>query len=467
LAIAVSVLFLLGFAASAFAIHAEIPSETQAVVAKGETQVTLGGSIRVRGEIRENTTDFNSDLHDSTSWYDQRVRLSAGIKVSDDVSGLIMLESNGGGSDGYIWGPGGNSAVGIYPVGNSKPTDMHINQAWILYTNDLVNVKIGRMPLALGNLLFFDHRKFGDDAIVLYKDIDNIHLAFLTAKLNEGLTGGGADFLCGIDVAPADGVVDDGSPLITPIAGACPAGTAPFIVSTAASAVSTATAGDADAYVALVSYKGDGYNISGDITWVDDNSFGPNTDLYNLGARADIKLSDLVTLRGDVEFQFGSLSDTVDFGGYAFMLGADFDLETLDIGVEAGLGSGDDNPADGDFDMFVNSLSSGVPYIAFVRGTRTPDNSGISNLTYIKATVKASPMDKMTVKGALIYMMLTEELVPGGDDDEGIEIDASMHYNLAKNLKYWVEGGYFMAGDAKGTNADDAYALRHGIELTF
>jgi len=35
LALALGVLFTLGFAASAFAIHAEIPAETQAVVAKG------------------------------------------------------------------------------------------------------------------------------------------------------------------------------------------------------------------------------------------------------------------------------------------------------------------------------------------------------------------------------------------------------------------------------------------------
>jgi hypothetical protein len=469
LAIAVSVLFLLGFAASAFAIHAEIPSETQAVVAKGETQVTLGGSIRVRGEIRQNTTDLNDDLQDSMSWYDQRVRLSAGIKVSDDVTGLLMLESNGGGSDGYTWGSS-NGAAGAYGVGNGKPTDMHINQAWINYTNDLINVKIGHMPLALGNKLFFDHRKFGDDAIVLYKDIDNIHIAGIVIKLSEGLVTT-AD-ICAVDlvnnltgIAPPDGIPDVPIVLALPAAGACPVGTVAIDTS---SAVDTAGAGDANGYVGLVAYKGDGYNISGDITWVDDNA--NTTDLYNLGVRADAKLSDLVTIRGDIEFQFGEASATVDLGGYAGMLGADFDLENFDIGVEVGIGSGDDPLTLDENEGFINSLSSGVPYITFVRGTRTGalgDNLGISNLTYLKATVKASPMDKMDVKGAVVYMLATEEPIPGGDDDIGIEIDASMHYSLAKNLKYWVEGGYLMAGDAYGANTDDAYALRHGIEMSF
>jgi len=40
-----AVLFVLSFAASAFAIHAEIPAESQAVVGKGTTQITLGGEL--------------------------------------------------------------------------------------------------------------------------------------------------------------------------------------------------------------------------------------------------------------------------------------------------------------------------------------------------------------------------------------------------------------------------------------
>ena len=64
LAILLGAVFVLGFAASAFAIHAEIPAETQAVVSKGATQINIGGDLRFRGEMTQNTGDLNSDKAD-------------------------------------------------------------------------------------------------------------------------------------------------------------------------------------------------------------------------------------------------------------------------------------------------------------------------------------------------------------------------------------------------------------------
>jgi hypothetical protein len=49
LAIILGAFFVLSLAASAFAIIAEIPSETQGAVAAGGVQITLGGELRVRG----------------------------------------------------------------------------------------------------------------------------------------------------------------------------------------------------------------------------------------------------------------------------------------------------------------------------------------------------------------------------------------------------------------------------------
>ena len=56
------------------------------------------------------------------------------------------------------------------------------------------------------------------------------------------------------------------------------------------------------------------------------------------------------------------------------------------------------------------------------------------------------------------------------DDELGWEIDGKVTYKLAKNLKYWVEGGYLFVGDAyndANDEADDAWRLRHGIQLSF
>ncbi len=446
LAIAISAIFLLGFAASAFAIHAEIPSETQAVVAKGETQITLGGSIRARGEVIENIYydedindfteaelgfDFNGDgdladsfKSDKAAW-DQRVRLSMDARVADNVQGFVMLEAgNGDTADNWTWGESGNGATGVYTFGNAHRGQVQILEAWINYTNDTVNLKIGHMPLALGNLLFFDHRKFGDDAVVLYKDIDNFHLAALAIKFDE---------------APSTGV-----------------------------------AGDGDGYVGLFAYKGEGYNVSGDVTWVDDNAFA-DTDLYNIGIRGDVKLGDTFTIMADAEFQTGEMAAAdLDYAGYAFLVGAKAKLDPVTLALEFGMGSGDAwDDADTDFDSFVTSLSSGIPYITYVHGTRSANvagaANGITNLTYVKGSVSGSPMEKVTAKADVVWLTATEDYAPDRSDI-GFEIDGNVKYQLAKGLVYWVEGGYFFVDDDYaifGTEADDAYAVRHGIELTF
>ena len=129
LALVLGVIFTLGFAASAFAIHAEIPAETQAVVAKGSTQVTLGGELRFRGEYRH-ANDLNSNstpaastdnaANDSISSYDGRVRIRIQADVSKNTMGVIHLETGSGTTDAYTWGTSGETA-GVYRgVGNGK-----------------------------------------------------------------------------------------------------------------------------------------------------------------------------------------------------------------------------------------------------------------------------------------------------------------------------------------------------------
>ncbi len=460
LAIAVIAVFILGFAATAFAIHAEIPSETQAVVAKGETQITLGGSIRVRGEMIENIFytedindfteaelgfDFNGDgdmldtfSSDKAAW-DQRVRLSMDAKVADNVQGFVMLEAgNGDTADNWTWGESGNGATGVYTFGNAHRGQVQILEAWINYNTEIASLKIGHMPLALGNLIFFDHRKFGDDAVVLYKNIDNFHLAALAIKFKEESTG---------------------------------------------------VADDSNSYVALFTYRGEDFNVSGDVTWVNDNAFfglvpSDDADLVNFGLRGDINITENFNLRADMEMQIGDTNTGLisglpcgladcDFGGYALMAGGSVRLDPVTLDIEVGLGSGDDNAADEDVEIFITSLSSGIPYITYVHGTRSINQAGfgngITNLTYIKGSVIVSPVEKMTARASVVFLKATEDYMPG-TDNVGWEVDGEVKYRLANGLVYWVEGGYFFVDDdyaIVGTEADDAYAVRHGIELTF
>ena len=98
LALILGVLFVLSFSATAFAIHAEIPSETQAVVAAQDIQITLGGELRTRGWFLNNI-DASTRVpagHTDNAYYDERVRLSVDATVAPGIKGYVMLETNGG-----------------------------------------------------------------------------------------------------------------------------------------------------------------------------------------------------------------------------------------------------------------------------------------------------------------------------------------------------------------------------------
>jgi hypothetical protein len=424
------VLFVLGLAGSAFAIHAEIPEDTQSIVAKGTTQVTVGGNIMLRGETRNNTTDFNGDVGDHMNLYNARVRLLVDAKVADNVSGRIHLENGT-----YTWGED-NAAAGIYTMGNSKRDDIELLEGWINYNFGPAAVKVGHMPLALGNKIFFDHTKYGDDAIVFYADPnENVHVGVLTAKFEENSGTDNSD--------------------------------------------------DADAYVALVVYKGEGFGVSGDITMVKDGDQDGTycsaaaeecgVQVYNVGVRGHGTVGP-VTLKGDIEGQFGELDSEVGVGGMAALFGASASLGAVNLSGELAYGSGDDDGED--FDAYITSHNSDGQYVMFVydsrvRGASGATDAGLSNLMYLKLVADSDVSETVNVKGAMAYMMAAEDTnLNGGelDDEVGIEIDAKATVKLAKNLKYWVEAGYFLTGaiyeDADGT-ADDAYALRHGIVLSF
>jgi len=470
LALVLGVLFTLGFAASAFAIHAEIPAETQAVVAKGSTQVTIGGELRFRGEYRYandlNSTaapSSNSDeaADDSISSYDGRVRIRIQADVSKNTQGVIHLESGSVTADTYTWGTSGESA-GVYRgVGNGKKGTLDILEAWILHKFNIgvpAGIKIGHMPLALGNGIFFNHNKFGDDAIVFFMDpTKELHIGLLTIKLLEGTT-----------------TITD----------------------------------DADAYVALFAYKGKGFNLSGDVTYVDDkanhitssgvanggttmSSRDNGTHLINYGIRADVAVGKL-TLKGDLEVQGGKSDyDTsrtgvndITFAGKAYVVGASYKLDSATLSLEYGSGSGDSDSTDTKNNVFVTAVhnSQNMTYVYDYRVVSATGltNTGIANTTYVKAGV-ASKLTKDLSADLNYYVLRATKKQAGtamntaANTDHiskkiGSELDAKITYNLDKNLVYFVEGGYLWTGtyyDSATVVAKDAYAVRNGLTLSF
>ena len=165
LAVSFCTTLVLGFAASASAIHIEAPAETSAVIAKGGL-VTLDGSIRHRGRLFSSNTE--EDNTKQAAFYDGRVRLGTTIKTGDAVTGRVQLETGMDQTDTYTWGAG--SSAGLMS-GGDKQGQLDVLEAWIQYVPSNWGVKVGHMPLALGNKLFFDHTFHGDDAIVAFMNL--------------------------------------------------------------------------------------------------------------------------------------------------------------------------------------------------------------------------------------------------------------------------------------------------------
>jgi hypothetical protein len=463
---------MLGFAASAFAIHAEIPAETQAVVAKGTSQITLGGELRFRGEYKyatdldststPNAAGQNEAADDSSSTYDGRVRIRIQADVSKNTQGVIHLESGTNTGDTYTWADGtsgnpgnGSESAGVYPIGNGKRGNLAILEAWILHKFNIgvpAGIKIGHMPLALGNNIFFNHTKFGDDAIVFFMDpTKELHIGLLTIKLTEG----------------ASATITD----------------------------------DSDAYVALLAYKGKGFNVSADYTLVNDrrNAFtsagavngtrmaagDKGTHLTNIGLRADVTFGNF-NVMADIEKQGGTsdyeTASDIKYKGKAYVVGASYKAAPATIRLKYGSGSGDSDSSDGTNNVFVtavpNTQNMTYVYDYRVASATGSTNTGIANTTFINAGVTADLTKDLNA--VVDYYILRATKVNSAASINGLtthlskkvgsELDAKLTYKLDKNLVYFVEGGYLWTGTFYNSTtviAKDAYAVRHGITLSF
>ena len=127
------------------------------------------------------------DGHSATV-YSTNVNLTVDAKVADNIRGLVELETakDGSANSGlFYWG---DAARGY----DSKPNaDILVRNAWIQYTGAGLGlpagIKIGHMPISLGEKQFLNNERFGDDAILVWIDpTKELHIAAGTVKLNEG-----------------------------------------------------------------------------------------------------------------------------------------------------------------------------------------------------------------------------------------------------------------------------------------
>lgn len=414
----IGTLFVFGLAATAFAVHAEIPAETQAIVAKGTTQVTLSGNLRVRGWIKKDIASDAPADDAGASYYDQRVRLAADA-VAGNVSGRIHLESTSGtfesNKDVYTWGNSDN-----------KPTDVQILEAWINYKGEGLGfpagIKVGHMPLSLGPVtLFYDHTKFGDDAIVLYADpTPETHVSLMTIKADEGATSDNTD--------------------------------------------------DTDIYIAVLNHNVSGHALGLYYAYAnnpDDESKIQDVGIHGKGTIAGLSY----TAQADI--QFGDVDAATDLSAYGVWVALGYKVDPVTIRAMFAYGSGD-NDTDNDEETFQTQLGGNryytVVYDYSVVGATGARYKGIANTTVYNLGVDLAPMENLKVS-LDAYALRASKAPAGISKSIGTEFDVKATYQLAKNLKYFVWGGYLSTGDfyedaGLGTD-DNPMVLMHGLEMAF
>jgi len=153
----------------------------------------------------------------------------------------------------------------------------------------------------------------------------------------------------------------------------------------------------------------------------------------------------------------------------------DFDVSAwlahLDVGVNLGslkltgtilYTSGDDDGSDSDFDGFLAVDIDRTDSICLMEGGYTDDDYYTEKdymldkgLWLFKAAADYKASKKLSVGGALLYMMTAEDIEyldnnneMQKDDSLGIEIDAYLKYKIYDNLEFAVNAGYLFADDA-------------------
>jgi predicted porin len=499
LAVFVGALFMLCFSAAAFAVHAPDAAD-EAVVAKGPTKITLGGKILVRGWYFDNVTGVSGSKEvpvdgDSHAFYSTNVNLWLDAQVSDGLRGMIEFETARGGSANsglYYWGDQGRGY-------DSKPNaDILVRQAWIQYVGTgligiPLGIKIGHMPISLGEKIFLNNERFGDDAILVWADpMKELHIAAGTVKLNEG------DILSHTD--------------------------------------------DLDGYVALATFQWDKDNMVGfNYVWTHSDGNCPSNsykvtdddgnvktitgstnvdelNFSNVGVHAKGMIAGL-SYAAEADFQFGEIEGyltqpdgvdgelvpaTINPKGWGVFAKLGYMIDPVNIRASFAYGSGDDEYFDDDCEEF--QTQQGPDYGAtarlvhytqiYERTVRTASllaklsttvdgnttNTGIANTTYYNLGVDVNLMKdlSLSVDGFLLqasetgawedYLSAIAEESVSVDDDLGWEVDVKLNYKITKNLSYFVEGGYFDAGDFyKDIGAEDEGVTQvvHGLLFTF
>jgi hypothetical protein len=430
LAILLGVFLILSFAITAYA--------------QDETEITLGGKILMRGWYWDNIPASHlPEESQSQAVYSTNLFLTLDAKVTDNLRAFIEVETcnNLIGSSGlYFWGEEGWDT-------KARPF-MFFRQLWIQYTGSgLLGVpsgmKIGHMPIALGEKLFLRNERFGTDGILLWVDpAKELHLAIATAKLDEG------DWRKHSD--------------------------------------------DIDAYILLGTYKLADMTLGANWTWVNSSrTLDDPLNFHNLGVHANGKAAGL-SYAAEVDMQFGKAeniaADDQKFRGWAIFAKLGYALDPINLRGSFAMGSGDSNTGDSkikEFQTIVGndsqSLFARFPNYTLVyeRAVRTTAQdqvltgnirtTGIANTTYYNIGADITPVKDLTFTADAFLIRATKNEF--GSKSAGTEVDVTANYKIAKNFSYFVQAGALWPGkyyeETFGIDKKTVTHLLHGVSLSF
>jgi hypothetical protein len=472
-------LLVLGFAASSFAMQAEIPADTTAAIAKGGTQVTIGGEIRMRAVTAQNTGDFNRNNANGSTYgsadrqiYDYRVRLSVEAKMSPNTIGFIQMEAGGADSESNTgentrFGDEGCKGLGgTFKCGDVKGNSFRVLQAWIQHTGSGLfgvpaYIKVGHQPIVIGQGVFYSHNIYNDDAIIAgITPVKGLDLSAVTVKLQENLQNSADDqtLYSGILSYAFNKDISAGVDVS-------------FLQSQNGSVGTTS-------------------NTTGGTFNVVPGAAGVKADLWNIGANIKAMVSGFkLYVTGDFQMGQANITGTkYPFRGYALTGGAAYTFAPVTLALDLGYGSGD-SKSDKKFSTFMTSQADtpryAFVYDYFVISSTGNKDSGVSNVFFAKAGARADVMKNVMVGGDLILLRAAKKAYGGGSiaasNDAGIpttssnigtEVDFYINYQIDKGLLFYVEGGYLFAGNfwksaTNQTKISDPWVVRPGLKLNF
>ncbi|MGA1797061.1 MAG: hypothetical protein ACMUIL_14515 [bacterium] len=420
-------------------------------VMPARAEVTFNGEYRIRGWALdiEGADDPAGTRSDSTSYWDQRFRLYITAKMSDNLKGVIrMLTPNHVPCDydtaGNIWGSG--DAVDPKPVlWDIAYLDFDVPELQL-------NAKLGRQGIDLGNKIVMGSCKTYD-SVILTKMVRNINLSVLTAKFDEGDTGGEFD--------------DED------IYGAV---------------LNFAAAPNVNMGVWAIMGK-DGDTVNSGYMFADGGlTTNPSADAFWFGATAAM---DYAPLKINLEFDYSKVTlnginanPDIEMTGYAFFADVSSELAIGKVGGNLLYTTGDDK-ADGDAaksDIFVpisSHFSERNEYDELVirrylygegNGLLDGDRS-IGNILAIQLYASRDLTPKLNGKATIQNYTFNQD--PDGDAGPldksiGQEIDIILTYKLYDNLTVKGVGAYWITtDDIFGTDNENCWLLKHEILYKF